>query len=140
MAHASVTHRTARLTEEFGLQYATRLFGEEAVASLPRFVRGKNAGMPKGYLHWVKAEKGGWSREAGGAVVRPGELVRAWVGEGPFSQQGVTGTWLGRSQPLSGAAYYLGEAGRARDAADKARDRADYEASLAAAAEREDGA
>ena len=140
MAHASVVTRHARLTEEFGLAYATRLFGEEAVASLPRFVRGKHAGLPKGYLHWVMAERGGWSREAGGAVVRPGELVRAWIGEGPFSQQAMYGQWLGRNQELSGAAYYLGEAGRARDASDKARDRADYEASLAAAAVREEDA
>ena len=58
--YAQISERTAGLWTEFGLNFATRLFGAEALADLPRFQKGKNKGKIKAVLRWRKVERGGW--------------------------------------------------------------------------------
>lgn len=58
--------KTAYLSEEFGEQYATRIFGADVVACLPRYVRGKRAGKIKAVIGWKKVAVGGWDRDLGG--------------------------------------------------------------------------
>src|SRR6476620_12323233 len=77
--------RSAALSSDFGLDYATRLFGEEALADLPRFSRGKNAGKLKGFVRWIKCETGGWSDYG---VVHHNTTVRAWIAPYEVSPQG----------------------------------------------------
>jgi hypothetical protein len=120
---ATLTEKTAALATEFGLEYAERLFGAEALAALPRYVRGKNAGKLKGHLIWIKCERGGWSPYG---VAYPNSTVRAWIGAGPFSPQSeaLSGFWLGRVQSLCGSECFLGEKNRAAEMARQARERA----------------
>ena len=124
-------HRNAKIAEEFGLEWATKLFGEEAVASLPKLESGKNKGKPKGYIHWRTATKAGWSSEHG-IVVGLG-VVDAWICEGQsgFRRDAMPGRWLGREQNLAGSRCFLFEDGRARHAAEEARLQADREAEMA---------
>ena len=123
--------KSAKIAEPFGLEWATKLFGEEAVASLPTFKAGPNKGKPKGFIHWRKATKAGWSAEHG-IVVGLG-VVDAWISEGQlgFRHNAMKGHWLGREQNLAGSRCYLFEDGRARHAAEEARLQADREAEMA---------
>lgn len=59
-ARAQYTERQAWLGQEFGENYARKLFGDAVVDSLPRYVRGKNAGKLKAQIQWVKVDRGGW--------------------------------------------------------------------------------
>jgi hypothetical protein len=124
---ARLVTRSAALADDFGLSYATRLFGAEALADLPRFSRGKNAGKLKGYITWVKAESGGWSRQYG--VCYPG-LVRAWIAPGYAASEGsaYTGMFLGRVQLLCASVSLLGDKNRAAWMAQQTVARADDEA------------
>lgn len=71
--YAQVTTRTAYLSTEFGVEYATKLFGADAVAALPKISRGPRKGATKGMLAWRKADVGGWMHDGfSGRVVRPG--------------------------------------------------------------------
>jgi hypothetical protein len=126
----------ALLSDDFGLSYAIRLFGQEAVDSIPVFQKGKNAGKKKGVLHWINADVGGWTREYG--AVTPG-LVRAWISlySGSFERDAIEGMWLGRVQMLAAGRYYLGDVGRANYANDQAVIAADHAAALAAADKRD---
>lgn len=122
MATAKTEDRYAPLASDFGLDYATRLFGTEALADLPRYQRGQNAGKLKGYLRWRRTLTAGYHVNAGGGV-RAGQTVRAWITAGPYGGESdaLTGRWLGRVQSLCGSAIYLGEEGRARAAAEQGR-------------------
>lgn len=126
---AQVVRHRAALAEEFGLNYATKLFGADALAALPRYQRGKNAGKLKGAIVWIKAERGGWHYEYG--VCRPG-LVRAWIVAGYDGNQGdaVTGMFHGRVQNLCASASMLGEANRAAEAARQAAEATDRAAQI----------
>lgn len=128
--NARLVTKAAPLCEEFGEAYATRLFGAEALAELPRYVRGKHAGKLKGFLHWVKAETGGWSRYG---VAYPNSTVRAWIGAGAYSHESeaLSGMWLGRIQHLCGSACYLGEENRAAEMTRQAAENASREAEAA---------
>jgi len=77
---AVIVTRDAYINSDFGTSYATKLFGEEAIASLPEISRGKRKGMKKGMLFWEKCTEGGWvyGGFSGGGVVRPG-FVKAWI-------------------------------------------------------------
>lgn len=57
---AQFNTRTADLTTDFGYEMAVKWFGQDVVDSLPKFIRGKNAGKPKGIYQWTKVDKGGW--------------------------------------------------------------------------------
>ncbi len=111
---ATTTRHTAPLSDDFGLSYATRLFGEAALADLPRYTRGPRAGSLKGYVLWIKAETGGWSPYG---VAYPNSTIRAWIGAGPYAAEtdALSGQWLGRVQYLCGSACYLGEKNRAEE-------------------------
>jgi hypothetical protein len=63
---ASITTRSAWLGKEFGEDYARKIFGDEIVDALPRYVRGKNAGKFKAEIEWAKVERGGWVRTGAG--------------------------------------------------------------------------
>lgn len=60
---ATISTRSAWLGKEFGEDYARKMFGDEIVDALPRYVRGKNKGKFKAEIEWVKVERGGWVRE-----------------------------------------------------------------------------
>jgi len=79
-----LTLHTADLATEFGRDWATKLFGQEAIASLPTRQAGKNKGAPKGYVIWRKANGSGWCAECQ-SPVRAGQLVDAWIGTGAFT-------------------------------------------------------
>lgn len=78
MTHrAQVNIRTAYLSTEFGEKMARRIFGDEVVDSLPRFVKGKRKGCLKGDIIWAKVERGGWVRT--GSPYEPGECSQGYV-------------------------------------------------------------
>jgi hypothetical protein len=130
-AAATFRTRNAPLTEQFGIDYATRLFGAETIASLPRYQRGPKAGKINAFLSWDKCETGGWSRTHGCAY-RPNELVRARLTSDAFGTRPLTGQFLGRTttHDLSGA--LLGEQNRARTIAQQERDHREMMALAAA--------
>jgi hypothetical protein len=75
MSNAQFEVRSANLATEFGESYARRLFGDDAVDQLPRYVRGPKKGKPKGRVVWKKCVRGGWVGQGsipdgGGAVGR----------------------------------------------------------------------
>ena len=123
--------KSADLATAFGREWATKLFGAEAVASLPTRQAGKNKGAPKGYVIWRKAQASGYCRECQ-SPVKAGQLVDAWIGTGTFSSRGdaVWGRWLGRVQPMaaSASAGLFFDEGRARWAVETAREDAEREA------------
>ncbi len=129
--YARLETKTADLATEFGREWATKLFGAEAVASLPVRTIGKNKGTPKGFVIWRKATSGGYCRECC-APRAVGQLVDAWIGAGSFTLRSGAerGQWLGRVQTLacSATAGYLFDEGRARHAAEKAWLNAEWEA------------
>jgi hypothetical protein len=63
---ASIITRNAWLGKEFAENFARRLFGDEIVNELPRYVRGKNVGKFKVELEWIKVESGGWVSDGPG--------------------------------------------------------------------------
>jgi hypothetical protein len=117
--YAVLETKSADLASDFGLSWATALFGEEAIASLDVRKSGKNKGCPKGFVIWRKARNSGWSRDFQ-MVVYSGKLVDAWIGRDSQSprEYAVCGRWLGRIQPLaaSAAAMCFFEEGRERHA------------------------
>lgn len=72
--YARCETNSAYMSGDFAVSYATRLFGAEAVANLPRISRGKRKGLIKGMLSWTKCTVGGWQHRGafGGGVVYPG--------------------------------------------------------------------
>ena len=87
MSNARIEERSARLATDFGEQLARKWFGDEALESLPRYVRGQNKGKLKGYLKWTKCAKGGWQRLGpevasggpSGRVLYPNQYLRKWI-------------------------------------------------------------
>ena len=123
MAYARLETKSAGLETEFGLGWATKLFGHEAIASLPVRASGKNKGKPKGYVIWRKAVTAGYCREVM-TPLRVGGMADAWIGTSPHTirNDAVVGNWLGRMQPM-GSSFSTGvffEEGRAK-AAERAR-------------------
>jgi len=126
------TIRSADLATEFGLSWAIKLFGEEAIASLPIRTVGKNKGCPKGFVLWEKAATAGYVPHLNHAVA-VGSLMGAWIGGSNQTPRGaaMSGQWLGRVQTLAASPYYLFEQGRERWAAEQARVKADQDAERA---------
>jgi len=123
----------AALSSDFGREWATKLFGEEAIASLPILQTGKNKGHPKGHVQWRKAMSSGFI--PGFGPVAEGQLVDAWIGEGMLSpkESAMVGEWMGRKQNLAGSASMLFQKARdaeavrqQRDAAERAEENAGY--------------
>lgn len=114
---AHLATKSADLASEFGLDWATKLFGAEAIASLPVRAAGKNKGKPKGFVIWRKATVAGYCQEVS-TPLAVGQLADAWIGAGALSLRGsaMLGQWLGRWQPLaaSASAGCFFEDGRAR--------------------------
>jgi len=89
MAYAKTETKTASLAGEFGESFARRIFGDEAVDSLPRITRGPRKGKIKGYMGWKKCVVGGWFKTAPGHyqevntgfVMRPGPLEYALLSD-----------------------------------------------------------
>ena len=108
--HAQTEQKAAKLSSDWGYQYAVRLFGQEAIDSLPVLKSGPNKGKPAGYVCWLKTTTPGYCAYVSGGAPA-GMVVRAWIGAGPFSSQGdaLTGHWLGRAQPVCGSRALLGE-------------------------------
>lgn len=127
-SYAQLETRNADLATDFGLEWATKLFGADAIASLSIRTVGKNKGKPKGFVIWRKATVAGYCRDVQGPLA-VGQLADAWIGRGCFSNRSdaVYGQWLGRSQSLAASASlgYFFDAGRARWAAERARADAD---------------
>jgi hypothetical protein len=114
---AQVDHKSAKLSSDWGYQYAVRLFGQEAIDSLPVLKSGPNKGKPAGYICWLKTTTAGYCANVDGGAPA-GMVVRAWTAPGPFSPQGdaLTGKVLGRIQQMCLSRCYLGEEGRKRHA------------------------
>ena len=131
ITYAQTEQKAAALASDFGLSYATRCFGQEAIDSLPRLQAGPNKGKPKGYIIWRKTTTAGYHPNAGGGVAA-GSVVRAWIGTGPLSGEGdaLAGLWLGRTQQLCGSRALLSAEYRAQHAAEQARDAAELQARL----------
>lgn len=129
-AYAQLETCNADLATDFGLEWATKLFGAEAIASLPVRASGKNKGKPKGFVIWRKALTGGWCREFG-TPLAAGQFADAWIGAGCFTTRegAVDGQWFGRKQRLAATASagFFFDEGRAREAAEQARRAADWE-------------
>ena len=66
--YARWTINEAYLSEEWGKDYAKKVFGDD-IDSIPCYKRGKRVGQLKGKLVWAKTTKGGWMHEIG--VVSP---------------------------------------------------------------------
>jgi len=116
--------RSAKLSEDFGYEYACRLFGKEAIDSLPLLASGKNKGKAKGTLYWRVTMGSGYIRECCG-VRGKGQLVEAWIGES--RQNADRGMWCGRIQGLAGSYSVLCPEYRDQEA----RRHAEHEAELA---------
>jgi hypothetical protein len=115
--YAETTVRSATLSGEFGLKWATDLFGEEAIASLPRLKSGPHKGQPKGAVHWCTAVSAGWCRERSVAA-KAGQLIEAWISESAAPStcsNAMLGLWMGRMQPLAGAKSVLFQEARERN-------------------------
>lgn len=127
--YARLETLSAPLTTEFGLDWATKLFGAEAVASLSVFTKGKNKGKPKQSIIWRKATTPGWCREVQ-MPVAVGQLTDAWIGLWPTTprESAVSGSWCGRTETLALSRIYLFDDGRARKLAENARYSAELEA------------
>lgn len=112
--HAQTEQKSAKLSSDFGYQYAVRLFGQEAIDSLPTLQSGPNKGKPAGYVCWLKTTTPGYCSYVGGGAPA-GMVVRAWIASGPFSGQddALRGSWCGRTEQLCLSRCYLGEEGRA---------------------------
>lgn len=127
-SYAQLQTRNADLATDFGLDWAIKLFGQEAIDSLPVRTAGKNKGKPKGFVIWRKALAAGYCREISGPLA-VGQLADAWIGAGSFSARdnAVVGQWLGRKQPLgaSASANCFFEKGREARAREQARLEAD---------------
>jgi hypothetical protein len=132
ITHARTEQRSAQLTTDFGLKYAIKLFGQEAIDSLPLLQSGPRRGKPKGHVIWRTTTSAGYHVNAGRGVAA-GTVVRAWIGAGPFSgeEAALTGLWLGRTQQLCGSRDLLTAEYRAQHAAEQARDAAELQAQLA---------
>lgn len=113
--YATLETRSADLATPFGLDWATRLFGAAAIASLPTRQAGKNKGAPKGHVIWRKAATAGYCRETQQPVA-VGAVVDAWIGQSGMTSRGdaMRGHWLGRVQAIAASRAYLFEDGRAR--------------------------
>jgi hypothetical protein len=96
---AKLIRRCSPISSEFGLTYATKLFGQETIDDLPRYVRGPKKGQIKAWLVWEKAESGGWDARYG--VCRPG-IVHAHISGQYDGQMALRAMWMGRVQELSG--------------------------------------
>lgn len=107
--------KSAALSSEFGYDWAVKLFGRNAVESLPLLKSGPNKGKPKGFVLWKKAITSGYSRQYSQPVA-PGTLVRAWIGEGQFTLEGgaMAGQFMGREQAICASRDLLFEDGRKR--------------------------
>lgn len=125
MAYARLEMKSADLATDFGIEWATKLFGEEAIASLPVRASGKNKGKPKGFVIWRKASTAGYCREVS-TPLAVGQLADAWIGAGCFSgrESALRGQWLGRVQGLAASASggFFFDEGRARHAAEIAQE------------------
>lgn len=62
--HASRIKRDAPLSSDFARSFVERRYGSEGAALiyslLPKFSRGPRKGLVKGYVRWIKTERGGW--------------------------------------------------------------------------------
>lgn len=130
--YATLETKSADLATEFGLDWATKLFGAEAIASLPIRASGKNKGKPKGFVIWRKASTAGYCREVQSPMT-VGQLADAWIGLGFATTRNgaIDGRWMGRPEKLALSRCYLFEEGRARRAAEIARAGADWAAEKA---------
>lgn len=74
--YATIEHKAAALSGEFGLAFAVRRFGQALVDIIPLYSRGPRKGLTKGYIVWDKVVKGGWKKDGpgymNGGVVAPG--------------------------------------------------------------------
>ena len=64
--YAQIDKKTAYLSSDFGYDYAVKTFGKVFVDSLPKFVKGKNKGKPKGSIEWARCVEGGFVKSGYG--------------------------------------------------------------------------
>ncbi len=76
--------RDAWLAADFGASFAARRFPELDLDSLPKYVKGKNAGRCKATIQWVKCVEGGWVRDRERVDNRSGRVIAARLVLLPF--------------------------------------------------------
>jgi len=57
---AVVIDKSALLSSDFGLGMAQRYVPQAVIDAMPKFVRGKRVGKPKGVIVWRYVKRGGW--------------------------------------------------------------------------------
>ena len=120
--YARLEMKSADIATDFGLEWATKLFGQEVIDQLPRYVRGPKTGKIKAYVYWMNCTVGGWSH--GWGVMKPGKAGRAVIA--PWCAQNENAALRGKlavgdqNQPFCLSNVYLFEEGRARMAREKA--------------------
>ena len=84
--YAQYEDKCSKLASDFGESLARKWFGDDLIDTLPKYVRGKNKGKPKGYLRWRKIVKGGWKHHGtfgpgdyAGEVVYPNQIPYKWI-------------------------------------------------------------
>jgi hypothetical protein len=74
--YARYETKSAPLSSDFARSFVERRFGNADLiySLLPKFTRGPRKGLVKGYVTWIKCDRGGWARLNGalGQVLVPG--------------------------------------------------------------------
>ena len=124
VTRAILEKNAAPLYSVFGLEYATRVFGQETIDSLSRYTKGDHAGKVRGWIRWRRCTSGGWLREARG-VVKPG-LFDACIAATSYHGRTdvLRGYWLGDDVTLALDHTQAYEAGRIAEAQRRADNRA----------------
>ena len=83
---AVVTSHSAMLFSDFGIGMAQRYVPQAVIDAMPRFVRGKHVGKPKGVIVWKRVDRGGWVYEPGGGHVegRVGQNIDIAIHESDY--------------------------------------------------------
>lgn len=111
---AIVIDKYAAMEEDFAREFLARQWGPELTAAIydhmPRYVRAPKKGQVKGWVRWLKVERGGWQwvSMGNGRVLRPGtrdvRVCLDFAGEFSFSPDSIPSTltmaqqveWFGR--------------------------------------------
>lgn len=90
--YAQIETREAWLWTDFGFDFASRIFPQDILDNLPRYVRGEKKGKIKNHkIVWEKVESGGWvglSRASNNGVEnRVGKVINARLVCSPFREE-----------------------------------------------------
>jgi len=94
--YAHIQTKEAWLWTDFGFDFASRIFPQDILDDLPRYVRGEKKGKIKNHkIVWEKVERGGWTR-TNGVEKRVGKVIKARLVCSPFREEEQTVLDYGR--------------------------------------------